>query len=196
MATPTTIGTLGYYGAGAIVRGAVAGTTPTTTELAILEALALAVEALTPANVSGQRYERHSSDDPRNPEFREYAEENSGTCFRWFEIETDGWTPAEYSNLHIERRATTIDLVVAYPHTFGKYAALKSDYSQKMQALRGVLAADLSQIMEAIGVNGKANYPSGAFPLELETIETPERGVGVTFGVVTWPVEYFFDTNA
>ena len=170
--------------------------TPTTTEVAILEALAAQIIGLTPTDGAQGRFERMSPVDLKTPDFRDYAEANAQTCLRWFEIEASGWETMDYSNLDIERRRTVIDIVVAYPHTWGKYTAFVTDYTKRMQALRAMLAQDMSQIQEVVGINGRANYPDGAFPIEMETVEVPELGDGVTFGAVTIPCEYFFDTNA
>jgi hypothetical protein len=108
------------------------------------------IEALTPTQMTGILFRRHTD----RLEFMAWVEANNAkACFRRFQI---------LSNFDIEQGPTadgsieackhTMELRVAYPRYDGRYGA------ENARDMEDTLSADLHKIDAAIGLNGGANY--------------------------------------
>jgi len=157
--------------------------TPTTTRALIRDSVATAIEGITPTMLASRSFEysEHESSD-----FRVWADENDAAVFRQFVIELGSWEPFGVSDGVVQRRESSITVVVAYPHHW----ALYQREGAGRRSLEDVIERDMALIAAKAGIQGSANYPSGACPKLDQSIST-EIGEGVSFGVLEVMIEWY-----
>lgn len=164
-----------------------------TTAAAIRDRIYTVIEALTPLVLSNDKFRRYR--DEGDGDFRAWAEANKDGNFRRFQVRSTGHDePPAISNLDVERRFVTFEIVVAYPQTgrAGSPAATKRD---------DMMRSDFRQIDYAIGMCGRANFQSphpdctwdmGLGPAGV--MET-ERADGIDFVVITNTYSFYQSTE-
>jgi len=147
-----------------------------TTPAAIRDRIIDVISGLTPTTVSGDLFRPFRNE--RDGAFQRWTLANAAACRRRFQVRRIGGTDsAEISNSDFEELRCTFRIMVAYPQTHrdGEDAALDRD---------DAIDADMKQIDQAIGMNGRANlappYPDACWR---------EEGNGETSGIVDETIE-------
>lgn len=174
-----------YGGAGAqnVASSTDAALTATTTRASIRDSVATAIAAITPSALSsrGFYYARHETAD-----FRVWADQNDAATFRAFVVEFGPWEPLGLSDGLIQRRESSMTVIVAYPHHW----ALYQREGEGRRAMEDVIERDIKKIGGAVGIHGSANYPSGSCPKLTETVDV-ELGEGVSFASLEVMIEWY-----
>lgn len=159
----------------------------TSTAAAIRDRIATVIRGLSPSVMADQGFVdyRHEYDG----DFRDYAKMSAGSILRRFSVRQIGTDilSAGSTNHTDEGREVTFEVSVGYPktHRYGDQGALDRD---------DVITSDYHQIDFAIGMAGRANFPSGSAhdcAWVRQTTEEIERG-DESVDILVWQVTYHF----
>lgn len=193
------IATRGYWrGLPPIESGFKASVAGTTTFALIRQKMTEVIGDLTPITHADALF--RLTENPM-PDFRTYAEENTTSVFREYEI-TGGSTPLIGGSDHRSVIHTTAcEVVIAYPHMWGEYAVEQTttvtddQEARKAAALMHSMAErDMKQVIKAIGIHGSANYLAGQRAAVEEEWEV-ELSDDISFGRISFEVEYEYDVS-
>lgn len=159
-------------------------TTATTTLAAIRGQMEDTVRGLTPSSFSGYPFVLHVPQQ----DFQAWAIDNTQSAFRAYQVrDVSVHEEPEVTDEQIEHRTGTFDVMVAYPHEFGRIGA------DNFRSLDDLIEKDREQLLTNLGRRGHANYPAGVHDA-LATAETADEDV-VSFLVMSIEIQYDRDVS-
>ena len=134
------------------------------------------IEGVTPTTLSADKLDRYRNEG--GADFRAWAETNPTACLRRFQVRDDGVDDGvETSDVQIDLRHVTIQIIVAYPQT-GRYG------EDQAMARDKTIDQDYNAINYLVGIYGRGNFSSTHDCTPLGAPKDIERGDGVDFLVM------------
>jgi hypothetical protein len=152
----------------------------TTTYAAMRTTAITQIEGLTPTSLASTPFRSHREET----DFRTWAEGNKTGALRRFSTQDlGGYDAPEVSNLDLEWRVGTCEVLVAYPNDFRYGPGAEHDQ-------RDIMREDFKAIDDVIGHRGTGNYTDGHMVRE-EGNPQFEEGENVTLLAITYTYRFW-----